>query len=242
LTSRRADAAIVDIHDLGLAAERRADVVGVGGLVQEPLAAVIARERVRRPRKLEGRRVGVAGLPSDDAVLRAVMRADRGDPAKVRRTTIGFSAVPALASGRVAAATAFWNAEGVALRRRGVATHEFRLVDYAHLRYPELILAVRRQSLASERPRVAALVAALRAGTDYGLRTPAPVLSAINRASGGDSRLEGAEFEATRPALSPPLALDRAGLEAWGRFAVRFGLLRSPPDLRRTFDFGVAER
>src|SRR4051795_2465924 len=70
LASGRADLAVVDIHDLGLARERGVDIVGVGALVQRPLAAVIARPGIRRPRDLEGKRVGVTGLPSDDAVLR----------------------------------------------------------------------------------------------------------------------------------------------------------------------------
>src|SRR3954447_23472949 len=43
LRSGRADAAILDIHDLGIARERGADVVGVAAIVQRPLAAVIAR-------------------------------------------------------------------------------------------------------------------------------------------------------------------------------------------------------
>ena len=43
LAAGRADLAVVDIHDLGLARERGRDVVGVGALVQRPLAAVIAR-------------------------------------------------------------------------------------------------------------------------------------------------------------------------------------------------------
>ena len=50
--------------------------------------------------------------------------------------TIGFEAVPALAAGRLDAATAFWNAEGVALRRQGVPTREFRVDDYGAPRYP----------------------------------------------------------------------------------------------------------
>src|SRR5688500_7877132 len=51
LATRRADMAVLDIHDLGLALERGADVVAVGALVQRPLAAVIARS-VSRPRDL----------------------------------------------------------------------------------------------------------------------------------------------------------------------------------------------
>jgi NitT/TauT family transport system substrate-binding protein/putative hydroxymethylpyrimidine transport system substrate-binding protein len=64
LAAGRADLAIVDIHDLGLAKEKGADIVGVGDLVTRPLASVIAQANVARPRDLEGRRVGVTGLPS----------------------------------------------------------------------------------------------------------------------------------------------------------------------------------
>src|SRR5882757_9797430 len=65
VTSGRADVGVLDIHDLGLAVERGADIQGIGALVQKPLAAVIARPYVKRPRALAGRTVGVTGLPSD---------------------------------------------------------------------------------------------------------------------------------------------------------------------------------
>ena len=56
-------------------------------IVQRPLAAVIARgdAGVRRPRDLEGRTVGVTGLPSDEAVVDSEVSADGGDPAEVER-------------------------------------------------------------------------------------------------------------------------------------------------------------
>ena len=84
LAAGRADLSVVDIHDLGLARERGRDLVGLGALVQRPLAAVIAKPEIRRPRDLEGRRVGVTGLPSDDAVLRAVVE---DDGARTSRST-----------------------------------------------------------------------------------------------------------------------------------------------------------
>src|SRR3954471_7129835 len=96
LSIGRADLAVADIHDLGLAPERGEDLVGVGALVQRPLASVIAGPDVTRPRQLEGKRVGVTGVPSDNAVLRAVVQGDGGDPRAVRKVTIGFNAVPAL--------------------------------------------------------------------------------------------------------------------------------------------------
>lgn len=239
LTARRADIAVVDIQDLGLARERGEDVVGVGAVVQRPLAAVIARAPVDRPRELEGRRVGVTGLPSDQAVLRAVMEADGGRVERVRTTTIGFSAVPALVAGRVAAATAFWNAEGVVLRKRGVPTREFRLAEYGAPRYPELVLVVRGETLRRDREPVAAAVDTVEAGTVAALRDPDAALEAIARASAADASLVRAQFDAVRPALAPPVRLDRRALEGWARFAVRFGILAERPNLERAFELGL---
>src|SRR5215212_49063 len=55
LATGRADIAVADIHDLGLAREHGSDLVGIGALVQRPLAAVIAGAGVKRPRSLEGK-------------------------------------------------------------------------------------------------------------------------------------------------------------------------------------------
>src|SRR4051812_7761686 len=131
LEAGRAQFAILDIHDLAIARERGLDLVGVMPIVTRPLAAVIARDRseVRSPRDLDGKTVGVTGLPSDDAVLDSVLAAGGADPSSVDRVTIGFQAISALASGKVDAATGFWNAEGVTLTRMGVPIREFRVDD-----------------------------------------------------------------------------------------------------------------
>jgi len=239
LTSGRADLAIVDIHDLGLARERGQDVIGVGAIVQRPLAAIIARDPVRRPRDLEGRRVGVTGLPSDDAVLRSIVEADGGDPEKVRRVTIGFTAVPNLVAGKLDAAVAFWNAEGVALREAGVRARQFRVDDFGAPHYPELVLAATRETLETKRELIQGTVAALAAGTDAALRDPEPAIRQIARASEANAALIRAQFEAVRPTLSPPLRLDPTIIRQWAAFDKRFGILRRP-DPRAGFDFSVA--
>src|SRR6185312_14292669 len=163
--AHRADVSVVDIHDLGLARQRGQDLVGIGALVQRPLAAVIGRPGIARPRDLEGKRVGVTGLPSDDAVLRAVVEHDGGRFDRVKRVTIGFSAVPSVVAGRVDAVVAFWAAEGVALRARGVRTREFRVDDYGAPRYPELVLVTTRATLQAKRERLDRLRSELAAGT-----------------------------------------------------------------------------
>ena len=129
LAAGRTDFAILDIHDLGIARERGLDLVGVMPIVQRPLAAVIARgdarDRAARATS-KGTTVGVTGLPSDEAVVDSEVSADGGDPAKVDEVTIGFNAVSSLAAGKVDAATGFWNAEGVALRRQGVPIRDLQ--------------------------------------------------------------------------------------------------------------------
>jgi putative hydroxymethylpyrimidine transport system substrate-binding protein len=199
--------------------------------VQRPLAAVIARAGIGRPRDLEGKRVGVTGLPSDDAVLRAVVEHDGGDYSKVRRTTIGFSAVPSLIAGKVDAVVAFWNAEGVALHQRGVRIREFRVDEYGAPRYPELVLAVKRENVEEASHKLEELAA----GTRAALRDRAGTIARLVDASGADEALVRAQLDAVAPALVPPIRLDRAALEGWARFDARFGILARPPDVDRAF-------
>jgi putative hydroxymethylpyrimidine transport system substrate-binding protein len=232
LQTGRADMAVVDIHDLGLARERGADLVGLGALVQRPLAAVIATPEVRRPRDLEGRRVGVTGLPSDEALLRAVVEHDGGDFDRVERVTIGFSAVPSMMAGRVDAVVSFWNAEGVALKRRGVATREFRVDDYGAPRYPELVLVARRERVDE---RLSSLLSALGDGTRAALADRDASVAALAEASGADEALMRAQLDAVAPALRPAVTLDREALRRWAEFDARFGILERPPDVKRAF-------
>jgi putative hydroxymethylpyrimidine transport system substrate-binding protein len=236
LAAGRADVSVVDIHDLGLAREEGSDIVGVGALVQRPLAAVIARRGVvRRPRDLEGRRVGVTGLPSDDAVLRAVVEDDGGDFDRVERVTIGFSAVPSLVARRVDAVVAFWNAEGVALREQGVPTREFRVEDHGAPRYPELVLVTERATLLERTETVARLLATLATGTRAALADPEATVAELSEASGADEQLVRAQLAAVAPALRPPIRLDRAALEEWAEFDARFGILARPLDVESAF-------
>jgi putative hydroxymethylpyrimidine transport system substrate-binding protein len=237
LAAGRVDMSVVDIHDLGLARQEGADVVGVGALVQRPLAAVIGRaDQVARPRDLEGRRVGVTGLPSDEAVLRAVVEDDGGDFERVEAISIGFSAVPSLVSGRVDAVVSFWNAEGVALRQRGVRTREFRVDEYGAPHYPELVLVVTRETLGERRELVDAMLDRIAAGTRAALRDRDAIVTELARAGGSDEELTRAQLEAVAPALEPPVELDRAALEGWAEFDAEFGILEERPDVDQAFE------
>src|SRR3954452_16411418 len=181
LLAQRADFAVLDIHDLALARQQGRYVVGILPLVQRPLAAVLAQPGIGSPRDLQGRSAGVTGLPSDRAVLHSIVRGAVGAPARVREVTIGFNAVQALLGGRVAAATAFWNVEGVALKARRPKTHEVRVDDYGAPAYPELVVCATRAPLREEPALARATVAALVRGYDEALTDPEGAVEITHR-------------------------------------------------------------
>jgi putative hydroxymethylpyrimidine transport system substrate-binding protein len=235
LAAGRTDFAILDIHDLGIARERGLDLVGVMPIVQRPLAAMIAAGSVQRPRDLEGHTVGVTGLPSDEAVVDSEVSADGGDPANVEEVTIGFNAVASLAAGRVDAATGFWNAEGVALRRQGVPIRIFKVDRYGAPPYPELVLTTSRRTLDEDPDLVSSVVDATRRGYAFAERHPADALDDLLAA---DPALERADQAAQLRALLPnlrPAPFDRNVLDAWAAWDLQHGLLRRPLDVGAAF-------
>jgi ABC-type nitrate/sulfonate/bicarbonate transport system substrate-binding protein len=115
----------------------------------------------------------------------------------VHRETIGFGAIPALASGRVDAATAFWNDEGVTLERRGVPIRVLRVDDYGSPSYPELVLAT-TERLRRERPGlVRAVVRATRRGYALAAAHPGRALDDLLAANPDLDRAETAAQLAT---------------------------------------------
>ncbi|MBA3866889.1 MAG: ABC transporter substrate-binding protein [Solirubrobacterales bacterium] len=240
LEAGRTDFAILDIHDLGIARERGLQLVGLMPLVQAPLAAVIARSDrgIESPRELEGRTVGVTGLPSDEAVVDSELSADGGDPAKVDEVTIGFNAVSSLAAGKVDAATGFWNAEGVALQRLGTPVRIFKVDSFGAPRYPELILTASRKTVETEPHLVAAMVAATRRGYAFTEAHPAAALGDLLAA---DPALEGGEQSAQLKVLLPdlhPKPFNPRVLREWAAWDLKQGLLEEPLDIGEAFLLG----
>ena len=130
------DLGVLDIQDLAIARERGTDLVAIGALVERPLAALIAQPSSTRPRDLDGqdrRRLRAAVGPGVRARDRRPRR--RRLLESIKQVTIGFAPVSGCCR-KVDAVPAFWNAEGVALRRAGCHVHEFRVEDYGAPRVP----------------------------------------------------------------------------------------------------------
>ncbi len=241
LQTGRVNFAVLDLHDLAIARERGADITGIMALVQRPLAAVIAAPEITSPRSLSGRTVGVTGLPSDTAVLRSIVSGAGGAPVGLHTITIGFDAVPDLLAGRVAAATAFWNVEGVTVRRRRPGFHVFRVDRYGAPSYPELVLCATGPSVRGDPGLASSVVHALIRGYAETLRHPQLAEQALEaQAPGLDPSLLNAELRALLPAFALPGepfgVLSSARLRAWAGWETRFGIVARAPDPAAMFD------
>jgi putative hydroxymethylpyrimidine transport system substrate-binding protein len=244
LVSRRAQFAVLDIHDLARARERGRDIVGVMALVQRPLAAIVAEPGVRRPRDLEGRHVGVSAARADAAVLAAIVRHDGGAARRVRRVRIARGAAEsAVASGRVTAAVGRWDTDGVALLAARPGAHAFRADDYGAPAYPELVLCATRETLQDSRPVVRATVAAIRRGYQEALVDPESAVGAlVDRTRGLDRTAEQASFDAVGPAFLEGVTrfgdLVPGRLRDWARWEAAAGITKRPPDVGQAFALG----
>ena len=241
LEAGRANFAILDIHDLAIAREHGAHLVGVIAIVQRPLSAVIAAPQIQTPRDLDGKLVGITGVPSDSAVLDSIVAGAGGNPRRVPTVTIGYNAVADLLAGRVAAATAFWNDEGVTLARARSGFHSFKVDDYGAPPYPELVVCATASSLRRDRSLAGAVVRTLIAGYKFTLSHPARSAAELEALVPGlEPALVAAQLRALLPAFRAPDGrvgeLNLATLTSWARWEVRFGIVTRPPDVAATFD------
>jgi putative hydroxymethylpyrimidine transport system substrate-binding protein len=153
----------------------------------------------------------------------------------VRRVTIGFNAVSSLAAGRVDAATGFWNAEGVALRRRGVPLRVFAVDRFGAPPYPELVLATSRRTLRRDPELVDAVVAATRRGYAFAVRRPRRALDALLVAAPSLDRADqAAQLRVLLPVLRPA-PFDPAVLREWAAWDLEHGILDRPLDVEAAF-------
>ena len=231
----RAAFGIADGIDVGQQIDRGLGAKAIMALVQRPLGGVITLEEagIRSPAELEGRTVGVTGVPSDEAVLDTVVSDDGGDPGEVDEVTIGFNTVPALQGGRVDAITGFPPADGTALELRGEAVRSFRLDEWGGPGYPGLVVFSTRETIERDPALMRAFVDATVRGYEATLADPGRCLDVlVDQVPELDGELARAQLDAYLPLFEA--GQDRYGvlraeaLEQLSRFLLTTGLAERP--------------
>ena len=148
----KADFGIADGIDVATQISDGRGAKGEMAIAQRPLGGVItlAESGFDSPADLEGRTVGVTGVPSDEAVLDTMVDADGGDPDAVDKVTIGFNGVANLESGKIDGFTGFIPADGVQVETDGYPTKSFAPDEYGDLDYPGLVVFSTEEEIAAD--------------------------------------------------------------------------------------------
>ncbi|MDP1846273.1 MAG: ABC transporter substrate-binding protein [Solirubrobacteraceae bacterium] len=208
LASGKADLAISYEPELLLARAQGAKLVSIGALVQRPLTSIVSlggKNAIRRPAQLEGKKVGTAGIPYQDAYLKTILQRAGADPDSVRSVNVGFNLVPALLTKRVDAVMGmFWNVEGVELERRDRNPVILRMDEVGVPTYNELVIVAREADVRSRGPVLRRFMRALTRGHEQLRKNPDSGVDALVKAN-PDLRasLQRAQVKATLPVFFP---------------------------------------
>lgn len=183
------DFAISYQADVLLARAQGIEVESVAALVQHPLNSIMSLEDagITRPADLAGKQIGYAGLPSDEALVKAVLESDGLTLDDVEMVNVGFNLAPALVGGQVDAVIgAYYVYESFQIENEsGQTVSVLPLTEWGVPDYYELVLvtseeladeqedmverfvrAMQRGYKAAEEDREAAVQALLKANTD----------------------------------------------------------------------------
>jgi putative hydroxymethylpyrimidine transport system substrate-binding protein len=237
LAAGKVDLAITYQPELLLSRDKGQQLVAVGALIQRPLSSIISLHgRVKTPRDLAGKTVGVTGLPSDEASLRAVLVHAGVDRNRVKTVDVGFNLVPALLSKKADAILgAYWNVEAVELARQHRDPSVIRLDEAGVPTYNELVFAARKSYLGERGEIVRRFLQALGRGARATRDDPKAAVDALVAANRDLNRGDQlAMVRKTLPVYFPPAGkpfgwMDRVAWAKYGAWMYENHLVSRPP-------------
>ena len=242
----KADVGYADAIDVAGQVDEGRGAKAIMAIVQRPLGApiVLADSGITDPADLEGRAVGVTGVPSDDAVLDTVVAGAGGDPSALDRVTIGFNGVQDLENGSIDAFTGYVAADATQIELDGFPVISFPLDEYGGPRYPGLVMFSTEIRIAEAPELLGAIVACTAVGYERTIDDPdASLRDLVREVPALDEELAAAQLDAYLPlfqAKAPEYgAFDEGDLSSLSAFLVENGLAGAPiaPDRYATNQF-----
>lgn len=232
----KSDLAVSYEQELFFAAARRLPVVAVAAVVPQPLNSIIAiKPRIHSLADLDGRTIGITGVPSDYAVLDTALASAGLTRKDVKVVSVGYNLLPALLAHKVDAVLGVYrNVEGIQLQQRGLKPTIIPLDRTGVPFYDELVLvasSARLRTDATYRSTVRRFVTAFLAGTAQARRNPGRALTILQRVTASDPRFLARATPATLALLSGPDGIGCMRASQWQRFG---NWMRSRSLLHRT--------
>lgn len=201
--------------DVLLAREEGIPVKSIAALVQHPLNTIMALKTsgITTPKQLEGKKIGMPGLPSDDAYLTTMMQKDGSDPNKVEKVQVGYDIVQALISKQVDAIIGgYWCHESILCEEKGFPVNVMRVEQWGVPDYYELVLVASDSLVQNSSDLIRRFLRATVQGYGAAMNNHAKALAALFKESAdADKQMETKGIELLAPEW----------VDASGRFGVQ---------------------
>jgi len=184
----KVDLAISYESEMFYAQQEGLPVVAVSTIVPVPLNSLIVtpKDHVTKLSQMNGKKVGITGIPSDYAIYQELLRTAHLTSKQVQTVTVGENLVPSLLSGRVDAIVGgYRNVEAIQIAQEmGQKPSVFPASALGVPNYAELVLVANRNRLKSD-PAYASAVrkfdSALTAATSAAIADPKGMLSIMEK-------------------------------------------------------------
>jgi len=128
-------------------------VKSIAAMVQHPLNSVMVLEEsgISRPSDLAGKKVGITGIPFEEALFSAMLEYDGISLDDVTLVNVGFDLAPALIGKKVDAIVgAYWTHESIVMEIQGFDLNILRMEDWGVPDFYELVLVASEDTVDNE--------------------------------------------------------------------------------------------
>ena len=213
-----------------IAAAAGLEVKVVGRLVAHPLTTLLFLKDsgIRTPQDLTGRKIGYTVPGLMDVLLAAFARLNGIE--QYTAVNVGFSIVPSLSSGKVAAVMGpFKTYETVTMAKHGYRAGYFELEKNGIPPYDELIFVSGLRASEHQKKAIFAFSQAVQEGIDAARKNPDSSLAVYLRAvPEADPAIESEAFELTLPYYAETQQSDLGRWRRFAEFALGCGLIDRP--------------
>lgn len=201
-------------------------IVAVGALVPVALNSIIAPQKtgITSPAALKGKSVGVSGLESDDAFLKAISQKAGIPLDSIKKVNVGANLLPSVVSGKVDSILGgYRNVEAVQVKDQGLNPTVIPVTQAGVPPYDELVIIANANKLKSDtayQQLVRNFLKGLAKGNALAVAQPAVGIASMKDVIKGYPAKQVKQMvDVTAPLLNNPGGFGQMNQKAWQSFA-----------------------
>lgn len=207
----RIDLAINYQNQLIMSQEEGIPIKGIASIVQKPLGELMFKQEtgIAAPKDLEGKSIGLGTSMVPQAIVRAMIEQDGGNPDAVEFIDVGYDLVPALATDRVDALMgAYINHELLLLEKEGYPITTIPREEYGIPAAMELIFVAGDETISEKPETLKKFLRAVKKGQEDVVANPEDSLQILLDHQNQDSALDPEVEQQSLDILLPLMGSD----------------------------------